>query len=367
MIPSAYIHVPFCSHLCRYCAFFKTLNLSHAALWTAQIEKEISCALSSARQADPEFALETIYIGGGTPSALNMEQTERLLKALAPYRGQGAEWTIEVNPESVSAAKLEMYRQFGINRISVGVQTFDEGRLKAIGRKHSPAQAKEAIRLIKKMGFSLSVDLMYGFEGETLEDVEADLDEILALNPGHISIYSLILEEESVMGKLKESGVEEELEAMMYERIAQKLCHAGYEHYEISSFARQGAYGKHNLAIWQDGLYYGFGPGACGRDEKGLYHHEQSLQHYLEHGPRIEYDQDATPWFDAIMTGLRTSIGVDIAAWNRRYNLDFESRYSRVLRQYSSCFERHQEWISLNEAGREILDSILVDFLMEES
>lgn len=367
MISSCYVHIPFCPSLCRCCAFERTLNLKHIPLWLERIVDEAARTLASCRKADPDFQLQTLYFGGGTPSVLDVDSIEKLMAVFRPYLAEDCEWTLEANPESISLEKLAAWKAGGVSRLSIGIQSFDPERLEWLGRRHTPQQAIEAIAKARQAGFTrISADLMFGFSGQSLDDLQRDLDAFLVLDLDHLSIYSLILEENSVMGVLGESGCDEELCAAMYERIVQVLGASGYEHYEISSFARNGEISRHNMAIWQDGLYLGIGAGACGRDEYGLYHHAGCLHDYLEHGARIEYDEDASPWFDAIMTGLRTRAGLDVEAWQRRYQMDFLKKYEAVLKKYQDMLCLKQGRLFCSERGMEILDSILVEFLAKD-
>lgn len=368
MIPSAYVHVPFCASICSYCAFSRSANLRLIEPWLQRITNEITNELSAARQKDPDFALQTIYIGGGTPSVLSTEQLARLLVCLKDFFDPQGEWTIEANPESMDEEKLALCKAMGVNRLSIGVQSFDDQRLKALGRRHTAARARESFEAARIAGFdNISLDLMYGFVDESLEQLNADLECFLALDAEHLSIYSLILEPDSVLGK--RSGyeeIEEEAGALQYERIEEVLQKAGYEHYEISSYAKNGRYGEHNCRIWMDGPYYGFGYGAIGRDDTGLHHFAGSLADYVSGKGNREYEPDDNPWFDALMTGLRTVFGIDVEAWNDKYQKDLEKEFAGVLRKYPDglCIENGR--LKATKKGMEILDSILVDFLLCE-
>ncbi len=364
MIPSAYIHVPFCSTLCTYCAFAKTTALSLIDPWLDELEKEISLALKQAREADPDFSLQTIYIGGGTPSVLSADQLERLCRLLKPVFSCDGEWTVELNPESADRKKLEILKKYGVNRLSIGLQSFNDHRLQALGRHHDAYQGRRVIEMARDLGFdNISADLMYGFADQSMEELEADLDQFLSLDLDHLSIYSLIREPDTILTATVKEEMDEDLNALMYERIETVLEQNGFDHYEVSSYARSGKQGRHNSLIWQDGRYYGFGYGAIGRDEKGLYHHAGTLMDYIRHQSPIVYEEDENPWFDAIMTALRTRQGLDIRKWNERYGFDFESRYASVLDKYEEFLIHKGDFLSVNPKGMEMLDSILVDFL----
>ncbi len=367
-IPSAYVHVPFCGSICAYCAFERTLYQDKLAkAWLERIIQEIQRELHQAKLQDPAFQLQTIYIGGGTPTKLSVEELDQLLSCFQGFLAPQGEWTIEANPESLTLEKLLLLKRHGINRLSIGIQSFNDRRLASLGRHHTAKEAKEAFWQARKAGFeNISVDLMYGFFDQSLEELDRDLDAFLALQAEHLSIYSLILEPNTLLSKNQIPEIDESLGALLYEHIERRLESAGYEHYEVSSYAKENHYGLHNTLIWLDGLYYGFGYGAIGRNEEGLHRFEGSLGQYAKgQGIRL-YEEDANPWFDALMTGLRTRFGVDIEAWQRRYGLDFFQRYKVVLEKYRNLLFVENGRLFVNGHGMEILDTILIDFLMED-
>lgn len=367
-IPSAYVHVPFCGSICAYCAFERTLYQDQLAqAWLDQIIQDIRRELHQARLQDPTFQLQTIYIGGGTPTRLPIEALDQLLLCFQGFLAPQGEWTIEANPESLTLEKLSLLKRHGINRLSIGIQSFSDKRLASLGRPHTAKEAKEAFWRARKAGFeNISVDLMYGFFDQSLEELDQDLEAFLALGAEHLSIYSLILEPNTLLSKRKTPEIEESLGALLYEHIEHRLEAAGYEHYEVSSYAKEHHYGLHNTLIWLDGLYYGFGYGAIGRNEKGLHRFEGSLRQYATgQGTRL-YEEDANPWFDALMTGLRTRFGVDLDAWQARYGFNFFQKYQSVLEKYCHLLHIENGRLFVNGQGMEILDTILVDFLMED-
>lgn len=367
MIPSAYVHVPFCASICRYCAFERTARVSWIEPWLERICAEIRQTLQKARSENPDFFLETIYIGGGTPSLLSARQLDRLLGCFDGYFSSAGEWTLEANPESVDAGRLETARRHGVNRLSIGIQSFDDARLQALGRRHSAAQALRAVELAREAGFdNISADLMYGFSDQSELQLALDLQAFLGLDIDHLSIYSLIVEPDSIFGRQHLQEIDDEQGAALYEQIERTLQAAGYRHYEVSSYARNGKFGRHNLRIWQDGPYYGFGFGAVGRDETGLYRWDGTLKEYIDGCADRIYEENSSPWFDALMTGLRTDWGVDLKRWNQKYGRDFRRDFGRVLERYPRQLVIENGCLKTTGSGREILDSILVDFLMED-
>ncbi len=367
-IPSAYVHVPFCGAICAYCAFERTIyQKNRIKAWLAQITQEIQNEFYQARLQDPAFQLQTIYMGGGTPTQLSLEELDQLLSCFQGLLAPQGEWTIEANPESLTLEKLMLFKRHGINRLSIGIQSFDEKRLASLGRRHTAKQAKEAFWRARRAGFdNISVDLIYGFYDQSLEELDQDIESFLELKADHLSIYSLILEPNTLLAKNQTPKMDDFQEGLFYEHIENRLKEKGYEHYEVSSYAKDQKYGLHNTLIWLDGLYYGFGYGAIGRNEKGLHHFEGSLSQYVKgQGDRL-YEEDPNPWFDALMTGLRTRFGVDIEAWQERYSLDFYQKYQTVLDKYRNLLFFEDGHLLVNNQGMEILDTILVDFLMED-
>ncbi|MCF0258657.1 MAG: radical SAM family heme chaperone HemW [Erysipelotrichaceae bacterium] len=364
MIRHAYVHVPFCAAICSYCAFARSASLHQTDAWLQVIRKEIQTRLDQERKDDPSFFLETLYFGGGTPTVLSAQQLEDLLALFQPYLAQEAEITLEANPETADAAKLKALRTAGFNRISVGIQTFDDEALKKMGRRHTARQAVDFISSAREAGFeNISADLMYAMPWQSMEDIRRDVQEYLKLDLEHLSIYSLILEENSVFGKTGVQPADEDLEADAFEWICTALKNAGYDHYEISSFARDTHYSRHNLSYWQDEDYLGFGYGAWGRDSQGYYHGCASLDQYLKNGYQKSYMEDQDPAFEALMMGLRTRFGVDVKAWQNRYRTDFFKKYACPLKKYQNELVYENGRLFCTERGMEILNSILVEFL----
>lgn len=360
MARSCYVHIPFCKGICHYCAFSRWLYDQHQMdRWLAQIKKEVTArSLSS---------LKTLYFGGGTPNCLDADTFQMLSALFIPYLEPEYEWTVECNPEFVTSQQVQLFQKLGVNRISMGVQTFDENRLQAMGRRHTKEQVLKAIELFHDAGITnLSLDLIYGLPGQSLIDVQKDMEIVLSLPIVHLSIYSLQIEENSVFGKQHIQPCDEELEALMYETIVQMCQDHGFTHYEISSFAKENAFSQHNLAYWSDQDFYGFGCGACGK-EKGIYYENtKSLKQYLQNGAcslRSEESLEEQA-FDAIMMSLRTCFGFDVKKWEEKYRVDFFQRYGTVFEKYKGKYLQYKDFrIKPTEKGMEILNTILVDFL----
>lgn len=366
MIRSAYVHIPFCHDVCNCCAFQRTLNLSLKKAWFKRITKEIEEELSKQKKGNSDFTLKTLYFGGGTPSLLELEEIESLASIFEPYLDQnGYEWTMEANPDDLDLMKLKTMKKAGINRLSLGLQSFDQNLLTGLRRHHSPKQNKDVFDLARQAGFdNISVDWMIAMPDESMEQMEADLKEFLALKAEHLSLYTWIKEDNSIWGVQDVPLVDEDLEADQYEAAIAGLKKAGYTHYEVSAFCLYDHYSRHNLAYWQDQDYLAFGYGACGRDAGGLYHHEGSLARYINDGYQKVYDDDQNRAVEAIETGLRTIFGLNMEEWNRRYQQDFETLFAPALKRNSHLLIMEDGYVRCNDRGLEVLDSILVDFLM---
>ena len=359
MVPSAYVHIPFCDSICAYCDFVRIQkNEQFFSSWKDTLIQEIK-----------EYKIEnlhTLYFGGGTPSLLDMDDFTSIRNC---FPDSIDEFTVECNPESLDKDKLDAYVSLGVNRISLGVQSFKDDLLKVCNRKHTSDQAKTVIQLIQSSGIhNFSIDLIFGLPNQTMEDVKKDIDTFLNLDIPHLSIYSLQIEENSIFGKTGVEPIDSDLEADMFEYITKTLEVAGYIHYEISSFCKPGYYSKHNLAYWQDKDFYGFGCGASGRLDGIRYDNTTKLKEYCSFGPCSTYINEtlAERGMDAIMMALRTKFGLNIKEWNLKYQNDFKNHYATVLDKYREYFLYDSDRVFLNDAGLEILNTILVDFMMIE-
>ena len=263
-----YIHIPFCRQKCFYCDFPSFAGRErYEADYTDALCREL--AVQGVLYREKWGSPRTIYMGGGTPSLLPTGLLAKILQVIADVFGDAAEWefTVECNPGTVDAAKLRALRAGGVNRLSFGVQTFDDTLLKKIGRIHTGAQAREAMALARAAGFqNVSMDLIYGLPGESLAELERDLEAMVALEPEHISIYGLQLEEGTAFAKMQEMGrlalPDEDTVERMYDTMTSFLPAHGYARYEISNFAKPGFESRHNLSYWQDVPYLGVGAAA---------------------------------------------------------------------------------------------------------
>jgi oxygen-independent coproporphyrinogen III oxidase len=266
-----YVHIPFCARICPYCAFYKDLlDRSQTSRFCEALLRELELNESHRRTGDRRSLLRpsTIYFGGGTPTALNIAQLELLLRAFHERLelSQLVEWTIEANPGSVSARKAALLKKFGVNRISLGVQSWDDELLKLLGREHNAQQAQESFRILRDAGFTnVNVDLMFGLPGQTDDQWRATLEKTIVLQPEHISTYCLTYEEDTefflrhARGEFRQDA---DADAEFFEMTMAILEDAGYQHYEISNYARPGFESVHNRAYWLGKDYLGIGPSA---------------------------------------------------------------------------------------------------------
>ena len=345
-----YIHIPFCKTRCIYCDFFSTTAGERVAAYVDAL-----CGEIAARCAGREF--DTIYIGGGTPSWIGVERIVRIIEAI-PHPTAVREFTIECNPDDVTEDFVEGLRRTSVNRVSLGVQTLTDERLRLIGRRHTARQAVEAVERLRENGYgNISVDMIYGLPGQTMEEWERDLGRALALGTPHLSAYSLMYEEGTALWKMREehkvAEAHEELSIAMYHTLIDKCAEAGLEQYELSNFARKGFESRHNSAYWRGGEYVGVGAGAHSYDGGKVRRlNAPDLDAYIGGWEHSEETLSEDELFnEAVFTGLRTMKGVDWSALEARFprqsetikkiaerhvclgNLEFEDGHLRLTRQ----------------------------------
>ena len=310
-----YIHIPFCQRKCSYCAFYSVAS-SDAAL-QQHFFKWLEIELES---LPADFWPETIFLGGGTPTVPAVAILDNFLSGLGRFHPH--EFSCEVNPGTVDEAKLVLLKERGVNRLSIGVQSFEAYCLQTLGRIHSAERAEETFRLARAAGFeNISLDLMFGIPGQTLAMLDADLARALALGPEHIAVYNLMYEEGTPMG-LRQDRLDEDLEREMYDRIRARLTAAGFVHYEISNFCRPGLACRHNLLYWNGGEYIGCGPAAHSHWLGTRRANVSDLEEYCAQGPRREFEETLDPVAkerETLVMGLRQLAGVEIVPelWER--------------------------------------------------
>ena len=326
-----YIHIPFCASRCIYCGFYSTTGLELRQKYVDAVCKEMTMREVSA-------SIETIYLGGGTPSQLTHEQLRQLFIYINKvYASRAKEVTIEMNPDDVTPEYVAMLSQLDVNRISMGAQTFNDERLRFLRRRHSSSQVYDAVRILREAGVrNISIDLMYGFPGETFDDFRRDIDAALALDVEHISAYCLMIEEGTALHRLGVEAADEETERAMYEMLIDSMKAAGYEHYEISNFARKGFRSRHNSSYWNDTPYIGLGAAAHSYDGHCRSWNVADIRAYIAAIERGELPSECeeldadTKYNDRIATALRTCDGLDLRELDerhRRYCLDEAQRF----------------------------------------
>ena len=315
---SVYIHIPFCSDMCSYCDFCKMYyNNDWVNSYLDALEKEIKTYYKGEK-------IKTLYIGGGTPSVLTIEELNRLFEIVNLLDlSEVIEFTLECNIESITNEKLILFKKNNVNRLSIGIQTFNEKYIKLLNRKHTKEEAEEKIQMAKMIGFdSINVDLMYALPDETLEELQSDVDEMLKLNVEHISCYSLMIEKNTKLFIDNIKSVDEDTDYEMYKYIEDRLKNREYDHYEISNYSKLGYESKHNMTYWNNDYYYGFGLGASGYLENYRYDNTKNLSKYLE-GYYIDninkIDEEDRIKYELIL-GFRKLKGINKEEFKNKYN-----------------------------------------------
>ena len=377
-----YIHIPFCASRCIYCGFYSTTSLKLRQQYVDAVCREMSLLSTPSKERG---SIDTIYLGGGTPSQLTPDQLRQLFLYINKvYENQAVEVTIEMNPDDVTAEYAAVLSQVGINRVSMGAQTFDDERLRFLHRRHTAGQVPQAVKILRDAGIqNISVDLMYGFPGETLDDWQYDIEAALALDVEHISAYCLMIEEGTALYerlKMKDEKLKmpnEELERQMYERLIDKLTAAGYEHYEISNFAKPDYRSRHNSSYWQDIPYIGLGAAAHSYSLLGDSSSETTavrswnvadIRRYIssiEHG-EIPQEQEVinedTHYNDRITVALRTSDGLDLTTLSDRHHRYCMKEAQRFLDD--GLLQLHDNRLSLTRKGLFVSDYIMSTLIM---
>ena len=366
-----YIHVPFCERKCSYCDFYSVAGRSLEGPFFDRLEAEIAGSPFRGR------AISTIYFGGGTPSAVPSHRIRRILEGLRKHFVlEGVEEaTLELNPGTASLEKLQDYREMGIDRLSIGVQSFDDGMLKRLARIHTSSDVYATIGWAREAGFeNISIDLMYGLPGDSLPRLESDLDQAAALGVEHVSVYGLILEEgtqlmrEHEEGRLELPGEEELLQ--MRRLINRKLEAAGFKHYEIANYAREGRESRHNLIYWHNDDYLAFGPGSTGKASRLRSRTAADLKAYCRmDAPILKEDVERiTPEMEleeGIFLGLRLLDGIQLEEFNSRYEIDFMEKYTVAVEELMElgAIEVREGRLRLTESGIDISNYCMARFL----
>lgn len=369
-----YIHIPFCKRRCIYCDFFSTTQSEKKTSYIQALCKELETRKEYLQGED----IETVYLGGGTPSQLSQQELETLFAHIYKvYTIQpDAEITLEANPDDLTPAYISMLRRLPINRISMGIQTFQEETLRMLHRRHTATQAIQAFHQCREAGFkNVSIDLMYGLPGETLESWEQDLRQAIDLRPEHISAYHLIYEEGTPLWKLREQHqvkeADEELSVSFFSILIDRLTEAGYQHYEISNFCQPGLHSRHNSSYWTEKKYLGCGPSAHSYNGISRQWNVASLEKYITgintDKPNYEIEElDLyTRYNDFVITRIRTCWGMPLSHLRSEYG---EKLYHYCLRMAKphikqAMLEIKENTLRLTRKGIFISDGIMSDLL----
>ncbi len=376
---SAYIHIPFCEHICYYCDFNKVF------LEGQPVDEYIQSLLTEIRltlEKHPTKVSETIYIGGGTPTSLTAKQLDVLLTGIHRYLPTHTtkEFTVEANPGDLTAEKLDVFKAHGVNRLSMGVQTFDDRLLKKIGRKHSVQDVYDTIKLLEKKQFdNVSIDLIYALPGQTLDSFRDTLTKALAFDLPHYSMYSLILENKTMfMNWVRQGRLElptQEAETQMFEEAIIAMAQSGHHQYEISNFAKKGKESMHNLVYWDNEHYYGFGAGASGYLDQKRYKNYGPIQHYMkplkeQRLPIFETEEisRANQIEEEMFLGLRKIEGVSLRRFEEKFNQKLTTVYQSVIAelQQQQLAVLEEDYFRLTPKGLFIGNDVFEKFLLDK-
>lgn len=360
MTESAYIHIPFCKRKCNYCTFISYPK-------TELCSKYIDSLLTEIKTNYKGEVLKTLYFGGGTPSLLNIKYFEKILSYI--NFDMNTEITVEINPESTDEKFLKNLYKLGVNRLSVGVQDFNDDILKIIGRKHNSKQAIDIIKTAQDTGFSnISGDLIYGLPTQTKEMFENSLKKMFELNIQHISLYGLKIEKGCYFhNHIPQNLPDDDMQAEYY-LSAIRICEQNsFEHYEISNFAIKGFESRHNLNYWKNQNYYGFGCSASGYEGNIRYYNETNLEKYIKN-PLKKLKQDIlTPkqqLEEEIFLGFRKCNGINVQKINEKFGIDFEKMFSAPLKKFFDTYiVKTKSGYKLSTEGILVSNIILAEFL----
>ncbi|WP_283704747.1 radical SAM family heme chaperone HemW [Clostridium perfringens] len=373
---SLYIHIPFCAQKCLYCDFPSFARKDH--LRKAYIEA-LNKEIINLREKHNNLEINTIFIGGGTPSVLEADELECLLKEVAKLNmAKDIEYSMECNPGNLTEEKLEVMKKYGVNRISMGLQAKQDNLLKGLGRIHNYKTFKENFLLAKKVGFNnINVDLMFGLPNQRLNEWEETLREIISLEPAHISAYSLIIEEGTAFYNLYENDKlklpTEEEERKMYHLAKKILEENGFNQYEISNYAKEGKECRHNLAYWNMDNWIGVGSASAsyidGKRIKNISSVEEYINSINERGEAVEEiinNSKNDNMEEFMFMGLRKINGIDENEFKKRFGMNINDVYGEILNKYidEGLLIRESGRVFLSEKGIEISNIIMADFLL---
>lgn len=371
-----YVHIPFCKQRCIYCDFYSTTG---SVLKTAYICDVVAEARHRQGELPADECVKTLYLGGGTPSQLDPEAMTVMLNGLRQALPLDAleEFTVEVNPDDVTLEYLQWMKSLGVNRVSMGVQSFVDRELQLIRRRHDARAAQQAVRCIRDAGINnISIDLIYGIPGQTVDSWHHSVEEAVALSVQHISAYNLSYEKGTPLWRMRELGqvteVDDDTCVAMYQLLVERMKEAGYEHYEISNFALPGYHSRHNSAYWDGTPYLGLGAAAHSFDGKVRRYNPADLQKYLdrinEDGVAYEEEQLTTDelYDETVMLALRTSRGLDTAIVHDRFGQEVYDYLMAQARPHidAGYLTALGGWLRLTPQAVMLSDAIIRDLFM---
>ena len=325
MTTSAYIHIPFCDHICTYCDFCKRYN------YTFLVDKYLEALQKDIKENYKGELLKTLYIGGGTPSSLSIKELTKLMNIVKLLKlDKNIEFTFECNPENITEEKLILLKKSGVNRISLGVESTNKEFLKYLGRRHDFKMVQEKVKLIKKYINNVNVDLIYALPKEGINDLKKDLQSIVKLGVNHVSTYSLEIHDNTILGIRKTKPILEDIDSDMYNTICKFLKENGFNHYEVSNFCKDNTYSHHNMVYWKNEEYYGFGLGASGYVNSVRYDNTRSMINYVN-GKRI-INKERLNKKDKIsyelILGFRLINGINKKEFKKKYGVELIDQYN---------------------------------------
>lgn len=359
-VRSVYIHIPFCKSICSYCDFCKFL---HEEVYASEYLNELSKEIDKYYDNDK---IRTLYIGGGTPSVLSLNNLKKLFEITKKFdTSLLEEFTFEMNIDDITEEKLLLLKTNNVNRISIGIQSFNEINLKYLNRKHTKNEIIKNINLAKNYFTNINVDLMFALPIETFSTLKKDVKEILKLDVPHISTYSLIIEQNTVLSHSKVKPIEEDLDYKMYSYILKELKKNNYNHYEVSNFAKEGYQSKHNLNYWQNNEYYGFGLGAHGFISELRYENTRSFNTYLKGNYRfnelvLSKREDME---NEVILGLRKLEGINIVDFFNKYKINIQEEFNITPLLKNGLLKIKDNNIYIPEEKIYIMNTILNEIL----
>ena len=352
---SVYIHIPFCSNICSYCDFPK---IYYHKKWINDYLEALNREIELRYKGE---LIETIYIGGGTPSSLEIEELEKLFSIIRKIKSNYLEFTIECNLDNLTKEKIDLFKRNNINRISIGIESFDKKNLKFLNRNLNNL---ELIPYMKKIGIdNINVDLIYALPTESKKTLINDIDKLLELDVPHISTYSLIIEPHTMIYNKKIENIDDFLDLEMYNIICSKL--KAYNHYEISNFSKKGYESKHNLTYWNNEHYYGFGMGASGYIDNIRYTNTKSINEYIKGNYILEEEKlDIKEIMEnEMILGLRKLKGVNISDFKKKYNKEIKEvfKIDKLIEEGKLLIEN--DYIKINPKYLYVSNEILINFI----